>query len=82
MGRRAIASYLALFVHEAVGTSTELKDLDFLRGKTLEEKLEALRHVNNLGREVGDRWGIDGVMRWDRNAVSRLLLLHIQKLTI
>ena len=71
MGRRAIASYLALFVHEAVGTSTELKDLDFLRGKTLEEKLEALRHVNNLGREVGDRWGIDSVMRWDRNAVSR-----------
>jgi len=82
LGRRAIASYLALFVHEAVGTSTELKDLDFLRGKTLEEKLEALRHVNNLGREVGDRWGIDGVMRWDRNAVSRFLLLHIQKLTI
>lgn len=70
MGRRAIASYLALFVHEAIGSSSKLKDLDFLRGRSLEDKLEALRHVNNLGREVGSQWAIDSVMRWDRNQVS------------
>lgn len=69
LGRRAIASYLALFVHEATGTSTQLRDMEFLRGRSLEEKLEALRHVNNLGREVGGRWGIESVMRWDRNQV-------------
>jgi hypothetical protein len=72
MGRRAIASYLALFVHEVIGTSTQLKDLDFLRGRSLEEKLEALRHVNNLGREVGGPWDISNVMRWDRNHVCPL----------
>jgi dsRNA-specific ribonuclease len=81
LGRRAIASYLALFVHEAIGTSTQLKDMDFLRGKTLEEKLEALRHVNNLGREVGERWGIDSVMRWDRNHVSQSFTLLASELT-
>jgi hypothetical protein len=59
-----------MFVHEAIGSSTQLKDMDFLRGKSLEEKLEALRHVNNIGREVGLAWGIEGVMRWDRNQVS------------
>lgn len=68
LGRRAIASYLALFVHEAVGSSSsKLKDIDFLRGRSLEEKLEALRHVNNLGREVGRPWDVQSVMRWDRN---------------
>lgn len=79
MGRRAIASYLALFVHEAIGTSSKLKDLEFLRGRSLEDKLEALRHVNNLGREVGGQWGIDSVMRWDRNQVSSLLTLSLSQ---
>jgi hypothetical protein len=71
LGRRAIASYLALFVHEAIGTSTHLKDLDFLRGRSLEEKLEALRHVGNIGREVGGQWDIGNVLRFDRNNVSQ-----------
>jgi hypothetical protein len=44
--------------------------MDFSKGKSLEEKLEAMRHVNNIGREVGRPWGIEGVMRWDRNQVS------------
>lgn len=46
--------------------------MDFLRGRSLEAKLEALRHVNNLGREVGERWEVDSVMRWDRNEVSEV----------
>jgi hypothetical protein len=70
MGRRAIASYLALFVHSSLPNSNTLKDVDFLRGRSLEAKLEAMRHVNNLGREVGGRWGLEEVMRWDRNQVS------------
>lgn len=82
MGRRAIASYLALFVHEAIGTSSKLKDLDFLRGRSLEDKLEALRHVNNLGREVGGPWGIDSVMRWDRNQVSSSQLTEMTRTTL
>jgi hypothetical protein len=77
LGRRAIASYLALFVHEAIGTSTQLKDMDFLKGRTLEEKLEALRHLNNLGREVAGPWDISSVLRYDRNDVCLLLNLSV-----
>lgn len=70
LGRRALASYLALFVHSSISSSRELKALDFLRGHALEDKLAAMRHLNNLGREVGERWGVGDVMRWDRNLVS------------
>jgi hypothetical protein len=42
----------------------------------LEEKLEALRHVGNLGREVGGQWDIESVLRWDRNSVSLVRLKH------
>ena len=79
LGRRAIASYLALFVHEAIGTSTHLKDLEFLRGRSLEEKLEALRHVGNIGREVGGQWDIGNVLRFDRNNVSQPFPIILQE---
>ncbi|GFZ50074.1 hypothetical protein JCM24511_07827 [Saitozyma sp. JCM 24511] len=70
LGRRALASYLALFVHSTMSSSRELQALDFLRGHALEDKLAAMRHLNNLGREVGERWGVGEVMRWDRNQTS------------
>ena len=44
--------------------------VDFLRGKRLEDKLDGLRHATNIGREVGSRWGVGDVMRWDHNEVS------------
>jgi hypothetical protein len=53
-----------------MSSSRELQALDFLRGHALEDKLAAMRHLNNLGREVGERWGVGEVMRWDRNQVS------------
>ena len=59
-----------MFVHSALPTSAALHTVDFLRGRGLEAKLEALRHVNNLGREVGEPWGVGDFMRWDQNPVS------------
>jgi hypothetical protein len=51
--------------------------MDFLKGRTLEEKLEALRHLNNLGREVAGPWDISSVLRYDRNDVCLLLNLSV-----
>ena len=70
LGRRALASYLALFVHSSIMSCAELRGMDFLRGRSLENKLEAMRVEVNLGREVGTPWGVYDVMRWDRNGVS------------
>lgn len=70
IGRRAIAAYGAMFVHSAVGTAEKAYAADFLRGKDIETKLEDLRHANNLGRTVGDKWGVGEVMRFDRQEVS------------
>ena len=69
LGRRALATYLALFVHSHLQSSARLRDgtVDFLRGKRLEDKLDSMRHATNLGREVGGRWGVGEVMRWDHN---------------
>lgn len=70
LGRRALASYLAMFVHSSIATSSELRSLDFLRGRSLENKLEAMRMAQNVGREVGTPWGVYDLMRWDRNEVG------------
>ncbi|KAK4689225.1 hypothetical protein P7C73_g870, partial [Tremellales sp. Uapishka_1] len=74
LGRRALASYLAMFIHSSYRSETELRASGLLSGKSgLEEKLESLRHVNNLGREVGQLWDVAKVMRWDQNEVSAWL---------
>jgi hypothetical protein len=70
VGRRAIAAYSAIFLHSALGSAERAHEADFLRGKDIEGKLEALRHANNLGRVVGDKWGVGEVMRHDRQEVS------------
>lgn len=70
VGRRALAAYTAMFVHSSMSTTNEVYAADFLRGKDIAGKLEALRHQNNIGRTVGDRWQIGEVMRWDNNEVS------------
>ena len=70
LGRRAMSTYLAMFVHAAIATSgVPLHQLDFLRGKSLETKLANLSHVTNVGREVGAAWGVQDVVRWDHNPV-------------
>lgn len=46
-----------------------LEDLDFLRGRTLNEKIAALAHPLNLGRTLGEKYGVGQVMRWDGKAV-------------
>lgn len=70
LGRRALNTYLALFLHSHLRTDRGLREVDFLRGKGLDEKMKAMTHVNNLGRDVGGQWGVGDVMRWDRNEVS------------
>lgn len=67
MGRRAIAAYTAMFIHSSV---PNLYAVDFLRGRSLDQKLDALRHQLNLGHQVGDAWKIADFMRWDRNDVG------------
>ncbi|WVQ75034.1 hypothetical protein IAR50_004643 [Cryptococcus sp. DSM 104548] len=70
LGRRALTTYLALFVHEQfAGSSGKLREQggDFLRGKDLDQRLANLRHPSNLGRVLGGEWGLEDVMRWDKN---------------
>ncbi|ORY34897.1 hypothetical protein BCR39DRAFT_447387, partial [Naematelia encephala] len=72
VGRRALASYFTMFLHSALAAVSSqrglgLRDLDFLRGRSLQEKLDALRDAQNLGREVGSNWSVLDVMRWDEN---------------
>lgn len=72
LGRRAIQSYLAMFIHSAIASSgTQLKNLDLLRGKGLEERLEIIRHTYMLGRMVGSQWDVEKYIRWDGNQVIR-----------
>lgn len=70
LGRRAIGAYQAMFIHSALGTSEAVRQADLLRGRDIESMLAALRHYNNLGLLVGDKWKVGDVMRWDRAEVS------------
>jgi len=73
VGRRAIAAYLAMFLHEAsAGSAERIRALDFVRDSDtdIEGKMDNLRHVNNLGRTVGQKWNVGSVMRFDRQEVS------------
>jgi hypothetical protein len=72
VGRRAISAYTTMFLHSALGSdgaAQKVYEVDFLRGKDIDTKLDNLRHVNNLGRTVGDAWKVGDVMRCDRAQV-------------
>lgn len=70
LGRRALAGYLAMFLHAQVGTAEGARAADFLAGKDVATRLGDLLHENNVGRTVGDAWGVQDVMRWQPNPVS------------
>lgn len=70
LGRRALASYLAMFLHSQVRTAEGARKTDFLNGKDIETRLADMLHENNVGRWVGDKWGVQNVMRWTANQVG------------
>ncbi|WVW86780.1 hypothetical protein I302_108834 [Kwoniella bestiolae CBS 10118] len=76
LGRRAFQTYLSMFIHDSFlpsSTTTPLRldASDFLKGKSLEERLDGLRDTRNLGRVVAPHWNVGEVVRWDRNETSR-----------
>ncbi|KAK6908788.1 hypothetical protein I204_01927 [Kwoniella mangroviensis CBS 8886] len=76
IGRRAFQTYLSMFIHDSFFASSQqtqfkLDASDFLKGKSLEDRLDGLRDTRNLGRLVAPSWGIGEVVRWDRNETSR-----------
>ena len=80
LGKRAMLSYLLMFIHQhALDTNrpigSELEGLGLLSSNDkqieLETKLQNLVNLSNLGRTVGSRWGMEHVMRWQSNLVSR-----------
>lgn len=74
IGRRAISSYLTMFLHASLaikGSTTRVQGVGLLQpGEDLATKVSNLMHLNNVGRTVGVKWGIDKVVRWDGNHVS------------
>ncbi|ORX37887.1 hypothetical protein BD324DRAFT_623673 [Kockovaella imperatae] len=73
LGRRAIATYLPLFIHSSLRHGgMRLGDLDLLGKKTLARRIDDIRETANLGRFVGESWNIRQVMRSDlnQNAIS------------
>lgn len=70
IGRRALASYLAMFLHAQGGTSEGVRSLELLGKKDIATKLEDMMSEYSIGRNVGHRWGVQDVMRWTPNPVS------------
>lgn len=79
LGKRALVSYLLMFLHQqslssTTGRTATLNGLQLEEelGKehALEDKVANLTHGMNLGREVGRAWGVGEVMRWQDNWVS------------
>lgn len=50
-------------------------DGEFGREHAFEEKIANLTHRTNLGREVGQPWGLEDVLRWQNNWVSKVFRL-------
>ncbi|WOO76888.1 uncharacterized protein LOC62_01G000501 [Vanrija pseudolonga] len=66
LGRRALQAYTGMFVHSALPSSSAARASPFFAAEALEGRLEDLIHPTELGKTVGNRWGLDNVMRWDR----------------
>lgn len=69
LGKRAAKGYLAMLMHSRAAGSASTSST-VAGGGDIEERLENLVHLNNLGREVGSAWKLQDVMRWQSNVVS------------
>ncbi|KAI5452334.1 hypothetical protein NCC49_000896 [Naganishia albida] len=76
LGKRALVSYLLMFLHQqslslTTGRTATLNGLqlgeELGKEHALEDKVANLTHGMNLGREVGRAWGVGEVMRWQDN---------------
>lgn len=75
IGRRALSAYLAMFVHSSLASLgvNDAHDLPSFMGhnQKLDDKLNKLRELDNLGLMVGDKWRLMHHMRWDTHNVSQ-----------
>lgn len=62
LGKRAFAAYFLMFVHRTALAAP--RGAGGLGLGDVQARMENLAHVLNLGREIGQRWELDGVMRW------------------
>jgi hypothetical protein len=66
LGKRAFKAYFLMFLHRAAMQTP--RGLDGLQLGDIDERSDNLTHPLNLGREIGERWGLGDVMRWSSNA--------------
>ncbi|KAL1413203.1 hypothetical protein Q8F55_000954 [Vanrija albida] len=69
VGKRALGAYTTMFLHEALHSAEGVRAAPgFIRAdeQGLEQRLEDLLHLNNIGATVGAKWGLERVMRYDR----------------
>jgi hypothetical protein len=59
-----------MFLHRAAMQTP--RGLDGLQLGDIDERSDSLTHPLNLGREIGERWGLADVMRWSSNAPDSL----------
>ena len=81
IGRRALSAYLAMFLHSSFASLgvNDARDLPSFMGNStsLDNKINELRELDNLGLLVGDKWRLMHHMRWDTHNVSHRLLLRL-----
>ena len=71
LGRRAIEMWFAVFLYRTLGDARQAYGMEgFLNGRNLKDAVRLLTTVSSLGNEVGPKWGLADVVRWDRNRVS------------
>jgi hypothetical protein len=83
IGRRALSAYLAMFLHSSFASLgvNDARDLPSFMGNSasLDDKINELRELDNLGLLVGDKWRLMHHMRWDTHNVSYRLLLRLSQ---
>ncbi len=65
IGKRAFRLYFLMFLHRTALVSP--RGMGGMGLGDVEERCDNLMHLLNLGREVGERWGVGEVLRWTGN---------------